>query len=102
MNIQTAAAAAAVQPSPLSGRARLPLALALLLMPLIGVRRLRRHGKGLSRALCALLLLLGMATMGLSGCIAHHNSTTGTSYTLTITATSGTVQHSTQVNLDVQ
>ncbi len=61
----------------MSGRARMPLALALLLLPLIGARRLRRLGKGLSRALCALLLLLSMATMALSGCIAHSKSPNG-------------------------
>jgi hypothetical protein len=101
VSIQTAAATAALQPAPLSSRTRVPLALALLLLPLIGVRRLRRQGRNLSRMLCALFLLLGMATMALSGCGGHAKSETATNYTLTITATSGNVQHSTEVTLTV-
>jgi hypothetical protein len=101
VSIQTAGTSAALQQAPLSGRFRVPLALAFLLLPLIGARRLRRHGKNFNRLWCALLLLLGMAAVGLSGCGGHTNSPAPTTYTLTITAASGSVQHTTAVTLTV-
>ena len=81
-----------------------PFSLALLLLPFAG--RLRRTGKRLGRMMCALLLLgAGMATMaGMSGC----GSTSGffaqqqQSYTVTVTATSGALSHSTTVTLTVE
>lgn len=80
-----------------------PISLALLLLPLAG--KLRKTGKRLGRMLSVLLLLAGMAGMGLlSGC----GSTSGffgqaqKNYTVTVTATSGTVSHSTNVNLTVE
>jgi hypothetical protein len=81
-----------------------PFSLALLLLPFAG--RLRRTGKRLGRMMCALLLLAaGMAAVaGMSGC----GSTSGffaqqqQSYTVTITATSGALSHSTTVTLTVE
>ncbi len=102
VTIQTAATTAALLPGPLSSHTRVPLALALLLLPLIGARRLRGHGKRISRMLCAMLLLLGMATLALSGCGGHTNSTQPVNYTITITGSSGNLQHSTNVTLEVQ
>jgi sugar lactone lactonase YvrE len=68
-----------------------------------GVRRaVGRHGRALG------LLLLGVAgisLLGLAGCASHNSGYFGsaqTSYTLTITGTSGTLSHSTTVNLIVQ
>jgi hypothetical protein len=101
VTVQTSATAA-LQPAPLFSRTRVPLAIALLLLPLIGARRLRRQGRNLSRMLCVLLLLLGMATMALSGCGGQTKSATETNYTLTITATSGNLQHSTDLTLTLQ
>jgi hypothetical protein len=81
-----------------------PFSLALLLLPFAG--RLRRTGKRLGRRMCALLLLAaGMAAVaGMSGC----GSTSGffaqqqQSYTVTLTATSGGLSHSTTVTLTVE
>jgi hypothetical protein len=102
VSIQTTATTSALQPASLSARNRVPLALALLLLPLIGARRIRRQGKNFKRMLCALLLFLGMAAGGLSGCVSHSSSSTATTYTITVTATSGNLQHSTDLTLTVQ
>jgi hypothetical protein len=81
-----------------------PFALALLLLPVAG--RMRKAGRRFNRVLSVLLLLIaGLAAMaGLSGC----GSGTGfygqqqTSYTVTLTATSGALSHSTTVTLTVE
>ena len=103
MTIQTAATTGALQPAPETGRTRMPLALAFLLLPLLGVRRLRRQGQKLSRVLCLLLLLLsGAATIVLGGCGGHPKSSQSPqTYTLTVTASSANLQHSTTFNLTV-
>jgi hypothetical protein len=84
---------------------KLPLLLwAILLLPFAG--KLRRAGKRLGRTTPLLpLLALGMGAMfGLSGC----GSTSGffaqqqKAYTVTVTATSGTLSHSTTVTLTVE
>jgi trimeric autotransporter adhesin len=82
-----------------------PFALALLVFPLAFFRRIRRCG---IRALLLLFVLLGglAATAGLSGCGGYNgNGFFGQSpqnYTITITATSGSIQHSVSVMLNVQ
>jgi sugar lactone lactonase YvrE len=103
MTIQTAATTGALQPAPETGRTRMPLALAFLLLPLLGVRRLRRQGQRLSRVLCLLLLLLsGAATIVIGGCGGHPKSSQSPqTYTLTVTASSANLQHSTTFNLTV-
>ena len=103
MTIQTAATTGALQPAPATARTRMPLALAFLLLPLLGVRRLRRQGQRLSRVLCLLLLLLsGAATIVLGGCGGHPKSSQSPqTYTLTVTASSANLQHSTTFNLTV-
>jgi hypothetical protein len=81
-----------------------PFALALLLLPFAG--RMRKSGRRFRRLLSVLLLsIAGMAALaGFSGC----SSGTGfygqqqTSYTLTVTATSGALSHSTTVVLTVE
>jgi hypothetical protein len=108
LTIQLPLTMAAARPSPGSpGKmaSRLaPFALALLLLPFAG--RMRKSGRRFSRVLSVLLLsIAGMAALaGLSGC----SSNTGfygqqqTSYTLTVTATSGALLHSTTVALTVE
>jgi hypothetical protein len=84
---------------------KLPSALwGLLLMPFVG--RLRRTGKRLGRSVSLLLLLaVGIATMaGMSGCGAKSGFFVQSqkTYTVLMTATSGTLSHSTTVTLTVK
>jgi sugar lactone lactonase YvrE len=76
-----------------------PIVLALLCLPLLGVRR-RRPSSLLLGA------LLSLAAFGLTGCLSNSSSgyygVTPQTYTLTVTASSGTLSHSTTVTLTVQ
>ncbi len=105
LTIQTSAVAGLSQPvSPLSHRGGL-IAFALLFLPLAGTRRMRRVARKLSgRASLALLLLLSFgAVAGLSGCGGSSKPVVQPqSYTITVTATSGSVQHSSNVTLQLQ
>jgi hypothetical protein len=107
MTIQTALTASAAQPEGAAGHlaSRLaPFSLALLLLPF--ARRLRKSAKRFARLFTVLLILgAGIAAItGLGGC----GSTIGyfgqapTTYTVTVTGTSGTLSHSTTVTLTVQ
>ena len=99
--------AVAMQVSPPIGRKLAPLTLALLLFPLIGVGRLRRQGRRLSR-ITSLLLLLGCTLAGamVTGCASGSGSGFFTqaqkTYTINVTATSGNVQHTAAVTLVVE
>jgi hypothetical protein len=104
LTIQLPQTAAALHPTHDLGRGLVPFALALLLLPFAG--RLRRAGRRFGRTV-SLLLLLGVtitAAVGLSGC----GSASGffgqqqTTYTVTVTGTSGALSHSTTVTLTVE
>ncbi len=106
VTIQMPLTAAHLEPQPQapSGRHGAPWALALLLLPLAGARRLRRCSRGW-RSLTVLLALAAAGLIaGLSGCgnnigfFAHQAQT----YTVTITATSGNYHHSTTFTLNVE
>ncbi len=99
VSIQTASMAAASDRSLVNG-SRKTLVLALLLLPFAGVRRLRRSG----RLTVLLLAIAGFAgTAGLMGCGASNGFSGQTkSYTVTVTATAGTVQHTSIITLNLQ
>jgi sugar lactone lactonase YvrE len=102
--IQTPSKVARLEPGTELHHTLPPVALGLLLLPLAGIRR--RLGKTLGRTIFTLLLLVAGASAmaGLSGC----GATSGffgqaeTSYNVLITATSGSLSHSTSVTLTVQ
>lgn len=91
-----------VSPVAPAGRGDAPAMLALLLLP---VGFLARRRKSLGRLLI-LLVGLGAAASGLTGCVT--NDTTGfygqnpQTYTLTITGTSGSLVHTVQVKFTVE
>ena len=82
-----------------------PFSLAFLLAPIAG--RLRRMSKRVGRTL-SVLLLLGISVAALTGVSACGSASNGTaaaqtqSYTVTITATSGALSHSSTVVLTVE
>jgi len=103
MTIHTSATSAAVQ-QPAVGRKLRTMALAFLLLPLFGARSLRRQGRRLGGFICLLLLALAgtAATATLTGCGAQYNDVNPQqSYTLTVTATSGSMQHASTVTLEL-
>ncbi len=81
------------------------IAFALFFLPLAGTRRMRRAAQRLGRRTClALFLLLSLgAVAGLTGC-GGGNSSFGhaQNYNITVTVTSGAVQHTSNVTLQVQ
>ena len=74
-----------------------PVAFSLLLLPFAGMRRIRKGMRKAVLPLCALLLLAGMVS--LAGC---GGSRQAQNYNITVTATSGTLQHSTTVTLQMK
>jgi hypothetical protein len=102
MTIQTSALAKEAAPS--IGRKLAPLTLAFLLIPLFGVRRMRRQGRRLSR-LASLLLLIGCSLAGviMTGCGGSASiKQIEQNYSITVTATSGNIQHTTPVTLTIK
>jgi hypothetical protein len=100
VSIQTASMTAANDRTLLNGGGK-TLALALLLLPFAGARRLRRSG----RLAVLLVAISGFAgTAGVMGCGASNSFSgqTKKSYTVTVTATAGTVQHTSTVTLNLQ
>lgn len=100
LQIKTASTTASSRESNPFGRGGVPLVFGFLLLPLLSSRRIResRLGRG--------MLLLALIAAGL-GCVTGCGSTPGPgseppqSYSITVTATSGSVQHSVNVTLDV-
>ena len=104
VTIQTAPAMAAARaPSPPAESRMAPFALAFLL--LFGAGALRKRGRALRRLLCIAALLLGgaAATSILSGCAGNgFFAQAPQNYSVTITATSGNLQHSATFTVNVQ
>lgn len=95
------AGSASLLPSMLGGNNIYPVALGLLLLPFTG--RLRRISKRWSQLACLLLLIAAGAAIatGVTGC-GGATSPPSTTYTMTLTATSGSLSHSATLNLTVQ
>ena len=98
--------ALAREETPSIGRKLAPLTLALLLFPLLGVGRLRRQGRRLSK-ITTLLLLLGCTLAGalMTGCSSSGSgffAQAVQSYGINVTATSGSLQHTATVTLVVE
>jgi sugar lactone lactonase YvrE len=102
--IQTPSAVARREPGTELHRTLPPVALGLLLLPLVGVRR--RVGKTLGRTIFTLFLLVAGASAmaGLSGCgtASGFFGQAQTTYNVQITASSGSLSHSTSVTLTIQ
>jgi hypothetical protein len=104
ITMTVATAKTALNAPPPSPFARLPLALALLL-PLFGAARVRRRLRQIPPLLgVALLAVLGLtAVAGLSGCSgAGLFAARKVPFSITVTATEGTLQRSTKVPLAIQ
>jgi hypothetical protein len=102
MTIQTPAATAHNRTpfSPLSGSGKAPAMLSLLLLPLVVNNKLRRR---LGTRLSMLVLLIGgLATITGCGSGVRFSLEEPQTYTLTVTATSGSLQQMNTVRLTVQ
>jgi len=91
--------------APALGRRIAPVLLGLLLLPLAGIRRMRRAQRKFSKLLSVALLAAGLGAITvLSGC----GSTNGffgqsaQTYSITVTATGGGVSHTATVNITIQ
>ncbi|MHB1021315.1 MAG: beta strand repeat-containing protein [Acidobacteriaceae bacterium] len=92
-------------PAPRSPHSPMPIAMGFLLLPLVGLKSVRKRMKQMPRMLTVIVFMalsLG-AVVGLSGCGAggFFNQKPQT-YAVTVTATSGALQHSTNVTLTVE
>uniref|UniRef100_A0A7V4XSK6 CSLREA domain-containing protein n=1 Tax=Acidobacterium capsulatum TaxID=33075 RepID=A0A7V4XSK6_9BACT len=104
MTIQTPPPGTTAKNSNPLGGGETTLALAFLLCPLLGVRRVRKNllARGMVMVLLLAAGLAGMASLTGCGTGTGFNGQTAGNYTITVTATSGGVQHSFDVNLNVQ
>jgi hypothetical protein len=102
MTVQTAPLTAIMEEL-LNARRLAPLALAMAFLPLFGEKKLRLQGRRMRRWLCLLVLLGGMvASTALTSCGGVYFTQTLKNYTVTVTATSGSIQHSFPVALKVR
>jgi hypothetical protein len=83
---------------PFSGGPLAPVALGFLLLPLAGLKTVRRRLPRLTVALTVMVLSLG-ALLGLSGCGGGAANPTAKSYTVVVTATDTTTNAHSSINL---
>ena len=100
LSIQTAPLTALAQPYPLHRTPRGPWLAVLLFVPLLGLRK--RFGKLRAVSICLLLLGSLAPVVMLTGCSGGYYNLQTKTYTVTVTGTSGSTQHSTTVTLTVQ
>jgi hypothetical protein len=76
----------------------------LLLLPLLGIRRIRKKiralPRGISYCLAALVMLAGLGAM--TGCSGGYFGAGPKTFVITVTGTSGTLTHSTTVTLTIE
>jgi large repetitive protein len=103
VSIQTAGVTA-MQNHTSDARRLAPFAMALLLLPLVGARRMRKQGRRLNRLFLFVLLIGGMTAAALTGCGSRNGFFTQAqkSYDVTITAAAGSLVHSATVTIQVQ
>src|SRR5207302_1317877 len=105
LNVQTSSSLNARNNVPQNGpsqRNKLPIALGMLGIVGLGAARKLRHR--LPRTMMLLILMLGslLPIAALSGCAGGYFTLNPTTYSLTVTGTEGTVQHSATATLIVQ
>jgi hypothetical protein len=105
LNVQTSSSLNARNNVPQNGpspRNELPIALGILGLVGLGAARKLRHR--LPRTMMLLVLMLGslLPIAALSGCAGGYFTLNPTTYSLTVTGTEGTVQHSATATLIVQ
>jgi Bacterial Ig-like domain (group 3)/FG-GAP-like repeat len=103
LNITTSSSLSAQNRMPKSdptSQRGLPIALGML--GLFGLGVVRKHGRRMPRMLMVLLLLLGSLLPGLSGCAGGYFTLTPTTYSVSVTGTEGSIQHTATATLVVQ
>ncbi len=105
LTISDAALSSAASPPKGLPKQIVPIALALLLLPLVGARRMRQNGRRMRNMFYVLMLACSaLSATVLSGCGSANGffAQAPKNYNLTITANAGSVQKSATVTLDVQ
>ena len=87
---------------PMPGAKNNSLWLAALLLPLLGVRRVRRRLARLPRVIAVLLLAGCCGALALAGCSGGYYGPQPHTYMLTVTGQSGTTQNTTTVSMTIQ
>jgi hypothetical protein len=101
LSIHTASSTAVQKKQEAPGRRYAPVALALLILQLAGLRRIRRMGH---RMTLALLLVVGLSIGAICGCGLNSGffAQSPVTYTITVTASGDGVQHAIPLTLEVQ
>jgi sugar lactone lactonase YvrE len=105
LSIQTSSSQALLRnENPFSGKPIAPVTMGFLLLPLLGLKPLRKRFRKLSRSsvLALTVISLGVMLLGLSGCGAGNAPPKNYTVVVTATDTTANVQHTTSLTLTVQ